>query len=64
MNTKSIVMKKYLFIFSVGFLLTFISCSKSNLYEEPKEEIEEEKELPFEIIPRDTISVDIDIYPD
>ena len=57
-------MKKYLFIFSVGLLLTFISCSKSNLYEESKEEKEEEKELPFEIIPRDTISVDIDIYPD
>ena len=57
-------MKKYLFIFSVGFLLTFISCSKSNLYEEPKEEIEEENEIPFEIIPRDTISVDIDMFPD
>ena len=45
-------------------ILICVSCSKSNLYEEPKEEIEEEKELPFEIIPRDTISVDIDIYPD
>lgn len=56
-------MKKYLFIFSVGFLLTFISCSKSNLYEEPKEEIEEEQEQPIEIIPRDTISEDIDMFP-
>lgn len=57
-------MKKLILLFSVSLLLTFTSCSKSNLYEEPKEEIEEEKELPFEIIPRDTISVDIDIYPD
>ena len=57
-------MKKLFLLLSVFLLLTFISCSKSNLYEEPKEEIEEEKELPFEIIPRDTISVDIDIYPD
>lgn len=56
-------MKKLFLLLSVFLLLTFISCSKSNLYEEPKEEIEEEK-LPFEIIPRDTISVDIDIYPD
>ena len=42
-------------------VLLFTSCSKVNVLDETNEE---EKELPFEIIPRDTISVDIDIYPD
>ena len=55
-------MKKYLYLFSIALLLSFVSCTESFLYEEPEEEPEEEI-LPT-ITDWDTISVDIDMYPD
>lgn len=53
-------MKKSIFLFLITLLLIFTSCSKVNVIDETKEE----DKLLFEVIPRDTISVDIDVYPD
>ena len=52
-------MKKRIFLLAIS-ILTFVSCSKVKVIDEPMDE----ETQPIEIIEWDSISEDIDIYPD
>ena len=58
-------MKKIIFLFSVGLLLTFISCADSYLYKEPEKKNQKKEEPSFEIEDwKDGGTEDIDMFPD
>ena len=58
-------MKKIIFLFSVGLLLTFVSCADSYLYKESEKE-EPKKEEPSSEIEdwKDGGTEKIDMFPD